>query len=193
VGVHVRERLDGLRPRAERSGAVRVGFAGRRGRDDGRHDRHCGTPGIHRESFVDPHLPHGAAVAVAPGVCARCGLAVVGVQARQAELRGQKVGERGGREADVRVHGECLRVGRGDGRVDECRGADHALRFTAIRALPEQDGLSALSGPLLRSAISNARARNLRHSAPCGLTRPRFHSTKRPASISRRVVRCTVS
>jgi hypothetical protein len=68
---------------------------------------------------------------------------------------------------------------------------DHALWFTAIRASERFRGrvaLSALSGPLPRSAITHASARNARHDAPRGPIRPRCQSTKRPASTSRRAL-----
>ena len=68
---------------------------------------------------------------------------------------------------------------------------DHALRFTAIRASERFRGrvaLPALSGPLPRSAVTNASARNARHDAPRGPIRPRCQSTKRPASTSRRAL-----
>lgn len=68
---------------------------------------------------------------------------------------------------------------------------DHALRFTAIRASERFRGrvaLPALSGPLPRSAVTNASARNARHDAPRGPIRPRRQSTKRPASFPRRVL-----
>ena len=66
---------------------------------------------------------------------------------------------------------------------------DHALRFTAIRASERFHGREprpALSDPLPRSAVTNARARNARHDAPRGPIRPPRRSTKRPASTSRR-------
>ena len=68
---------------------------------------------------------------------------------------------------------------------------DHALRFTAIRASERFRGrvaLSALSGPLPRSAITNASARNARHDAPRGPIRPCRQSTKRPTSFPRRAL-----
>ncbi len=68
---------------------------------------------------------------------------------------------------------------------------DRALRFTAIRASERFRGrvaFPALSGPLPRSAITNASARNARHGAPRGPIRPRCQSTKRPASTSRRAL-----
>jgi hypothetical protein len=68
---------------------------------------------------------------------------------------------------------------------------DHALRFTAIRASERFRGrvaVPALSGPLPRSAITNASARNARHGAPRGPIRPRCQSTKKPASTSRRAL-----
>ena len=55
------------------------------------------------------------------------------------------------------------------GRVSN--SSDHALRFAAIRASERFRGrsaLPALSGPLPRSAITNARARNARHDASRG-------------------------
>ena len=69
---------------------------------------------------------------------------------------------------------------------------DRALRFTAIRASERFRGrvaLPALSGPLPRSAITHASARNARHDAPRGPIRPRLQSTKRPASASRRALK----
>ena len=68
---------------------------------------------------------------------------------------------------------------------------DRALRFTAIRASERFRGrvaVPALSGPLPRSAITNASARNARHGAPRGPIRPRCQSTKKPASTSRRAL-----
>ena len=59
-------------------------------------------------------------------------------------------------------------------------------RFRGRVALP------ALSGPLPRSAITNASARNARQDAPRGPIRPRRQSTKRPASTSRRALNSTV-
>ena len=68
---------------------------------------------------------------------------------------------------------------------------DRALRFTAIRASERVRGrvaLPALSGPLPRSAVTNASARNARHDAPRRPIWPRRQSTKRPASTSRRAL-----
>jgi hypothetical protein len=75
-------------------------------------------------------------------------------------------------------------------QISDCppNSPDHALRFTAIRASERSWGMvafPALSGPLPRSAITNASARNPRHDAPRGAIRPRRQSTKRPASTSR--------
>jgi len=55
-------------------------------------------------------------------------------------------------------------------------------RFRGRVALP------APSGPLPRSAITNASARNARHDAPRRPIRPCCQSTKRPASTSRRAL-----
>jgi len=68
---------------------------------------------------------------------------------------------------------------------------DHALQFTAIRASERFRGRAAfpaLSGPLPRTALANARAPNARHDVPRGPILPRRQSTKRPASTSRRAL-----
>ena len=68
---------------------------------------------------------------------------------------------------------------------------DHALPFTAIRASERFRGrvaLPALSGPLPRSAVTNARARNTRHDAPRRPPGPPRQATKRPTSTSRRAL-----
>ena len=68
---------------------------------------------------------------------------------------------------------------------------DCALWFTVIRASERFRGrvaLSALSGPLPRSAITNASARNARHDAPRGRIRPRLRLRKGPASTSRQAL-----
>ena len=88
----------------------------------------------------------------------------------------------------------CSRASASRNRRPSGRGPnypDHALRFTAIRASERFRGrvaLSALSGPLPRSVITNASARNARHDAPRGAIRPCCQSTKRPASTSRRAL-----
>ena len=91
----------------------------------------------------------------------------------------------------------CVRVrarrhhGTRDRRVAGPTSPDHALRFTAIRASERFRGRVALpapSGPLPRSAVTNASARNAGHDAPGGPIRPRPQSTKRPASTSRRAL-----
>ena len=78
-------------------------------------------------------------------------------------------------------------------QISDCppNSPDRALRFTVIRASERFRGrvaLSALSGPLPRSAVTHARARNARHDAPRGPIRPHRQSTKRPASFPRRAL-----
>jgi hypothetical protein len=53
-------------------------------------------------------------------------------------------------------------------------------------------GVTGPVRPAPRSALANARARNVRHDAPRGLIRPRLQSTKRPASTSRRALNSAV-